>query len=125
MATPPTQAPGPVMPPAVPLPQGLMGWMTFVGVMTIVAGAFNILSCVGIITGVLMVIAGAAVIGAKNSLMAIPAVHPALAPFFDKLKRYFMFTGIGYVLALLLVALLFLLYFGVIMAIIASGVEGF
>ena len=113
------------MPPAMPLPQGLMGWMTFVGVMTIVAGAFNILSCVGIITGVLMVIAGAAVICAKNSLMASPAIHPALAPFFDNLKRYFLFTGIFYLLALLLVEFLFLLFFGVIMAFIASGGHGF
>jgi hypothetical protein len=110
-----------VTPPAVPLPQGLLGWMTFVGVMTILAGAFNIMSCVGIPAGVLMVIAGGAVLGAKGSLIAIPAVHPALAPFFYKMKRYFLFTGIGYLLVLIFIATMFLLYFGVIMALIAGS----
>jgi hypothetical protein len=119
------QVPGPVVPSAAPLPAGLLGWMSFVGVMTILGGAINILTCIGIIQGVLMVIAGAAVVGAKSSLMGIQAVHPALSPFFEKLKQYFVFTGIVYVLIIVVVGLLFLFYFGVIMAIIAGAEGGF
>lgn len=54
--------------PSEPLPSGLSGWLTFVGVMNIIVGALNIVSCFGIIFGILMLIAGAALLGAKTAL---------------------------------------------------------
>jgi hypothetical protein len=120
-----SSAPPPVPPPAVaarsPLPEGIRGWMSFVGFVTLIYGAIQILTCLGAIQGILLVIAGVAVLGARTALEAVDDVDPALAPFFAKLKTVFVMTGIGYIVTVAILALVFLLYFGVIMAAIAGS----
>lgn len=121
-----SSAPPPTPPTAVaaarnPLPEGILGWMSFVGFVTLIYGAIQILTCVGAIQGVLLVIAGVAVLGARTALESVDGVDPALAPFFAKLKTVFVMTGIGYIVTVAIFALIFLLYFGVIMAAIAGG----
>ena len=121
-----SSAPPPTPPTAAtaarsPLPEGIRGWMSFVGFVTLIYGAIQILTCLGAIQGILLVIAGVAVLGARTALEAVDDVDAALAPFFAKLKTVFVMTGIGYIVTVAILALVFLLYFGVIMAAIAGS----
>ena len=56
--TPPTPPPPSAGPPAakIPLPQGLQGWMSFVGIVTLLYGGVQVLTCVGAIQGILLVV---------------------------------------------------------------------
>ncbi len=65
----------------VPVPQGLGGWMTFVGVMHIIGGAFACLSCIGVIYGIPMIMGGAGLLGAKNLFATLPGVAMGCCPF--------------------------------------------
>jgi len=103
------------------LPEGLMGWMTFVAVMTLISGALSIMSCFGAPTGILMVIAGVSLLGAKSALEPLASIDPAMLPFLNKLKTFMVMHAIVYILGLLIMAVLFTIYFGVIMAALASG----
>jgi hypothetical protein len=94
--------------------------MSFVGVVTLIYGAVQVLTCLGAIQGILLVISGVAVLGARSALDAIDGVDPALAPFFAKLKTAFVMTGIGYIVTIVIVALVVMLYSAAIMAIIAG-----
>ena len=121
-----SSAPPPMPPPPgtaarSPLPAGIRGWMSFVGFVTLIYGAIQILTCLGAIQGILLVIAGVAVLGARTALEAVDDVDAALAPFFAKLKTVFVMTGIGYIVTVAILALVFLLYFSVIMAAIAGS----
>ncbi len=104
------------------VPPGLTGWMSFVGIMTILAGVLNILSCVGIPSGVLMLIGGIALMGAKTSLEAVREVNPTLLPFFLKLKTFMVTTGWVYILTLILLALGLLFWGGVMMTALLGAV---
>jgi len=95
--------------------------MTFVAVMTVLGGALNVLSCIGIPFGVLMIVGGVALYGARNVLLGIRTVDPALEPFFRKLKTYMLMTGIVFVLSVVFAAVMIIVYFGVIMAALAHG----
>lgn len=108
--------------PAV-LPEGLLGWMSFVGVMNIIYGALNCLSCVGIITGIFFIMSGAALVAAKKLLADAKSMDPSLAPFFVKLKSFFLMTGIVYVLALVMIVVMGIVYAGIIATVIAGAVQ--
>lgn len=116
----------PSVPPrdAVPLPDGLLGWMNFIGICTIVLGAVNVLSCFGLLWGVLMIIAGVALIGARTALLDVEGVEASLAPFFTKLNTYVMVTGISYIIVLIGMAILLVVYFAVFAAALSGALGG-
>jgi hypothetical protein len=95
--------------------------MTFVGVMILISGILEALTCVGIPLAILLIIAGVSMLGAKTALQGVGGVDPQLSPFFTKLKTYVMVTGIFYILAIALVLIVVLLYFSVIVAALSSG----
>ena len=111
----------PVPPAGSALPPAIGGWMTFVALITIIGGGFNVLTCVGIPFGVLMIVGGVALWGARNVLLGIREVDPALEPFFRKMKTYMLMTGIGYLLGIVITIVMVIVYFGVIVAALASG----
>ncbi|RMF71790.1 MAG: hypothetical protein D6738_13125 [Acidobacteria bacterium] len=118
------QAPPPAAPAATAaagwapagVPAGMRGWMTFVAVMTILSGVLSVLSCVGIITGVLMLVAGISLLGARSALDGIHATDPATWQFLAKLKTFLVATGWTYILGLIVAALVFMLWGGAIIA---------
>ncbi|MFH0954337.1 MAG: DUF5362 family protein [Verrucomicrobiota bacterium] len=103
-----------------PLPAGLLGWMTFVGVMNIVGGVFNCLGCVGIIVGVFMIISGAALLTAKGALERVGQVDPALDLFFLKLKTFMQMGGVATIIVIVLTVVVLLAYFSFFAA-VAGG----
>jgi hypothetical protein len=124
----PAPAPSPVAAPdpgraAGALPVGLIGWMTFVGVINIVYGALSCLSCFGVLSGIFMIIGGSALLGAKNLLAGVANVDMALLPFFGKLKTFVQMTGIMYLITLILIVVVTIIYAGVIAAIVAGGMR--
>jgi len=112
-------------PASVMMPEGLTGWMGFVGVMLIVFGVLSCLSCFGIVTGVLMIIAGTSVMGAKNLLAGMNRVDPAMLPFFLKLKTFFLMSGVMYILSLVMTVVVLVFYFSIIVGAIAAASKGF
>ena len=109
------------------LPEGLTSWMQFVGVMTLIGGIFYCLSCFGIIYGVLMIMAGVAVMGARNALLAAPEVPASMRPFMDKLKSYFLMTGIFFIIMIVLSIIsiiMMFVYFGLLLSFITSAAGG-
>ena len=102
------------------LPEGLTSWMMFMGVMTIIAGVFQCLNCIGIIVGIPTIIAGTALLAAKNSLATITTVDPSLNLFFNKLMTFMKLSGIVYIIGFIMIIVLAVVYFGVIAAAIAG-----
>ena len=103
------------------MPPGLSGWMGFVGIMTLIGGVLNCLSCIGVIQGVLMIVAGVAFLGARTVLVQFADVEASLAPFFQKLKTYTVMVGWTYILIIATVVIIGLLYFTVIMAALGAA----
>jgi len=105
--------------PAVSTPAaGMSGWLKFVGVMNILIGIPNMIVLVGFLyiwLGVLLYQAGDA------ASTAGPQDVPRLL---SKLKTYFIITGVLYLLALLVIILLFTLVgFGFVMGIFESAMD--
>ncbi|MBU0678534.1 MAG: DUF4339 domain-containing protein [Verrucomicrobia bacterium] len=90
-----------------PVPDGMGGWMGFVGVMTIIAGVFQVCN---LFIGVPMIIAGIALLGAKTALESIHEVDPPVAQFMAKIKTCVAATGVFYILTLALVVLVLIVY---------------
>lgn len=105
-------APAPTAAAGVPVPQGLGGWMTFVGVMHIIGGAFACLSCIGIIYGIPMIIGGAGLIGAKNLFNTLTGVDPAMLPALEKQRSAFKALGWSYIM-MFIFTLIFMIVYGV------------
>lgn len=105
----------------LPAPQGLSGWMMFLGVITIVSGALAVLSCFGIPTGVLTIIAGASLIGARTALDGLGQVPAEMMPFLQKIKTFVVMQSIVFIVGIVLTALIFIFYFSVIMAALGSA----
>lgn len=82
------------------MPEGLCGWMTFVGVLNIIQGAFSCLSCIGAVVGIPMIIAGAALMSGKAMLQEMGQVSADMLPFLDKLKRFMVMTGVVFIIGL-------------------------
>lgn len=81
-----------------PAPFG--GWLTFVGIMNILGGCLLTLTCVGIPLGVLMIIAGAAAMGARTALDGVRSPPGDYAPALAKFRTYFVLTGVMFLLQL-------------------------
>lgn len=90
---------------SVAIPSGLGGWMTFVGVMHIVLGILSVLSCVGLINGVLMIVGGIALLGARSALLPAPSESSDWSTFFSKLHTFILMNGIQYILLLVMLVL--------------------
>ena len=102
------------------IPEGLTGWMTFVAVMTIISGAFYCLGCIWMIIGIPTIIAGTALLGAKNAIANMGSVDASLSVFFAKLNSFLKITGIVYIIGFIAGIVIFSLYGGVIAAAIAG-----
>ena len=101
----------------VPLPDGLRGWMTCIGVATI-RGA--LLPSVALI-GLPLLLAGLALLGARAALDRAPFIPPDLVPFFTKLRAFFCCWGWGYILGLFLVVFVLLAYSGIALWALSTG----
>lgn len=92
----------------VPLPDGLRGWMTFVGVITILSAILPAL----MLYGIPMLVGGFALLGARSALDRAPFVSPDMIPFFAKLRTFFCCWGWMYIIGLFLAILMLLAYAG-------------
>jgi len=90
------------------VPHTLPGWMAFVGVLTILLGVLSILTCIGIIPGILLIIAGAGLLQARSALAAAEHVDPALYAFFAGLNRFMVMIGIMFIVSFVFGVLLFI-----------------
>ncbi len=103
------------------VPQGLSGWMTFVGVMNITAGAVNCLSCFGIIIGIPMIIAGVALLGAKNALSQMDRITADMDIFLRKLHTVMIANGVIYAITLIGIIIFLLFYAAVFFALLSDA----
>ncbi len=112
-------AQAPISSAGIGLPDGLLGWMTFMGVMNIVSGVFACFGCIWMITGIPMIIAGVALIAAKNAL-ANATIDPSLDLFFNKLKSFMMLSGVVYIISFVAAIVILIFYFSAFAAAFAS-----
>jgi hypothetical protein len=105
---------------AAGIPQGLGGWMTFCAVMHIIGGVFACISCIYILYGVPLIISGVTLLGAKNLLVTLPAVDPAMQPFLEKFRYSCKALGWAYILMFISVIVFMVVYFGFIFALISQ-----
>lgn len=103
----------------VPLPDGLRGWMGFVGAMTCLTFFLPAM----FLYGFPMFLAGFAVLGARGALARTPYVDPDLLPFFAKLRTLFCCWGWAYLVGILLAALGLLAYAALALWLLSSGNE--
>jgi len=103
------------------LPPRLLGWMTFIGVMCLLSGILQCLSCVGIITGVFMIIAGSGLLAAKGALASVSEFDSRLALFFEKLNTFMSMLGVTCIIGIVLYGIVAVVYFGIIMTAVASA----
>lgn len=73
-------------------------WLTIVGVSNILIGALLTATCIGIPVGILMIIAGAAAMGAKSALQSARSTSPEIATALSKFRLFFLLTGIVFLL---------------------------
>jgi hypothetical protein len=98
--------------------------MTFIAVINIVGGIFSCLTCIGIIWGIFMIIAGTSLLAAKNALSGITAVDSSLALFFEKLKSFILMTGILYIITVILTMVqLVFMFTGILAALGKAGMH--
>ncbi len=101
----------------MPLPDGLRGWMTFIGIMMILGALLPSVALVGLP----MLLAGIALLGARAALDRSPFIPPDLVPFFTRLRTFFCCWGWMYILGLFLVVLVLLAYSGIALWALSSG----
>lgn len=106
---------------SLPLASG-KGWVKFVGIINIISGVLTALTIVGILwawipiwMGVLLVQSSSAI---ERAQMA--GDESALRMALDKLRVYFIIQGVMLIIGLVLMVLGFVLFFGALMAAIAS-----
>ena len=106
---------------SMPLASG-KGWVKFVGIVDIVIGALQAMSVIGILwawipiwQGVLLLQCGGAI---ERAQMA--GDESALRLALDKLRVYFIIQGVLMIIGFAFMALMFTLFFGVIMAVVSG-----
>ncbi len=123
-----TPAPVPAIPVShseVAIPAGLSGWMAFNGIVIILSGLTYVMSCFALPSGILLVIAGASLMSAQSMLAGLRTVDPALLPFLQKLRGFFLMTGVATLVAIVLTALFLIIVVGLGAASIATVLEQF
>jgi hypothetical protein len=93
-------------------PPTLAGWMTLAGILSLVTGIGGCLTLVGTASGILMIIAGTALLGARSALSNVTSVDPALRPFFSGLKRFVQMIAWALILGLVSAVFFAFFYFG-------------
>ena len=106
------------------VPESLAGWLGFIGVLNIVWGVISCITCIGVITGVFLILSGVALTSARTALQGVQSISPDLVPFFDKLKTYATMTGVLYIVGLV-DGLLMIVFCIVILAGFATAAGGF
>lgn len=101
----------------VPLPNGLLGWMAFVGVFTIFSAILPSL----LLYGLPMLFAGIAALSARAALSRTPFVAPDMIPFLSKLKTFFSCWGWVYIISMFIGILFLLIYTAVAIWALSSG----
>ena len=101
----------------VPLPDGLRGWMTFIGIVTILGSALPAV----LLYGIPMLLAGIALMGARAALDRSPFITPDLVPFFTRLRTFFCCWGWMYILGLFLGIIFLLIYTGIALWTLSGG----
>lgn len=107
-------------------PEGLRGWMQFCGIMSIVGGALQCLSCIGALVGIPMIIAGTAFTGAASRLDALSGLDTRTVDILTRLRSGFKTMGIGIILSTVMMIIVFIFYFAIfatMMKSIGSGLE--
>ncbi len=102
------------------VPAGLRGWMLFVGIMTLLAGVLNVLSCFGLINGILMIVGAIALFGCASALDAIRTVDAHTLVFMRKIKTFFVMLGWTYIIGIVLAIVLLAFYGAAIFALVMS-----
>lgn len=76
--------------------RGLAGWLKFFGIVTIIAGALNALSLIGILWAWLPIWLGILLVqaGSRAGEYAGTGAEPALENLLGKLKNYYLITGV-------------------------------
>lgn len=118
MEAPVTSAP--VTSPARENARGLKGWLKFFGVMSIIAGAINALSLIGLLWAWLPIWLGILLMqaGSRADDYAARGDEPALADLLGKLKTYYLISGIMALVSLGIAVLVIMVF--VVMAIIGA-----
>lgn len=112
-ATPaPALAPPPPPVERAELPAGLSGWMAFNGILIILSGLTYIMTCFALPSGILLVIAGASLMSAQSMLSGMRTVDPAFLPFLQKLRGFFLMTGVATLVAIFLTVLFLIVGIG-------------
>ena len=102
------------------IPPNLGAWLRFVGIMSILMGIVYCASCFGILWGVLLIVGGVALLGARSALEQITAVPAEFIPLLDRLNTFFLVTGIAYIIMLVGTALVFVFYGGLMIAALSN-----
>ena len=118
--TPAQPAATPQPPVAGTIPTSFGGWLRFVGIASIVMGTLYCASCFGILWGVLLIIGGVSLLGARTALNNVSEVPPAFIPFLHKLNTFFVVMGVAYILMLAGAALVLIFYGGFMIAALSS-----
>ena len=102
--------------PRAEIPAGLVGWMSFVGVMNIIGGALTcfagVLSIITIIgpilyipMGVLLIVAGVALNAGKAAIVNATSFDAHVGLFLEKIKRFLVIQGVFYIISMVLTAI--------------------
>ena len=118
-------APPPTPVERVDVPAGLSGWMAFNGILIILSGLAYITTCFALPSGVLLVIAGASLMSAQSMLSGLRTVDPAFLPFLQKLRGFFLMTGVATLVAIALTVLFLIVIIGFGAATFATLFEQF
>ena len=105
-------------------PEGLRGWMQFCGIMTIIGGAFQCLSCIGALVGIPMIIAGAAFTGVASRLDGLTGLDAKTVDVLTRLRGGFKAMGIGIILTLVMMIFMFIFYFAIFATVLRSVGSG-
>ena len=85
-------------------------WAGFVGVITLIGGILQVMTIVGIISGVLMIVLGVKLMGTKSSAKAIAAYSGEMPPdqlnkMVNDLRVYFHINGVLIIIGLIVAVL--------------------
>jgi len=107
---------------ALPLSMG-KGWMKFVGIMSIIQGAFIALSIIGILIAWLPIWLGILIMQAADAIerAQLSGDAGALKEALGKLKTYFVIQGVLYLVGIVIMVLYFLFFGAVMFAMFKNG----